>query len=220
MRGVLCRSGLKSKHYFILLNFSPAERSVTAKNNSELIVLWLAFFRLGNNRTSRLLSSRSSTDSPRSLDGAKKSQIFSPLRPSRNIQSPSLDSGDEGSIRIERGTYGYMFQDIVSIKTMLLKLKRVLQEVLLLPSYHSVLFLFFCSFFFFVFLSKRPGRLLLWIIWTLSFFYHIIMGFVIAHEFYNIFRFIFCFCFLSSFPFWCLHARLTNASQERKAWRG
>ena len=46
------------------------------------------------------------------------------------VQSPSLDSGDEGSLRLERGTYSYMFQDIVSIKTMLLKLKRVLQEVM------------------------------------------------------------------------------------------
>ncbi|XP_032452575.1 uncharacterized protein LOC100677801 isoform X5 [Nasonia vitripennis] len=82
-----------------------------------------------NNRTTRLLHSRSSTESPRSLDGTRGRQVFSPLRPPRNVQSPSMDgSGDEGSLRLERGTYSYMFQDIVSIKTMLLKLKRVLQE--------------------------------------------------------------------------------------------
>ncbi|PSN30276.1 hypothetical protein C0J52_24683 [Blattella germanica] len=33
------------------------------------------------------------------------------------------------SLRLDRGTYQYMYQDIVNIKTMLLKLKRVLQEV-------------------------------------------------------------------------------------------
>lgn len=45
------------------------------------------------------------------------------------VSSSCVDSGDEASLRIDRGTYQYMFQDIVSIKTMLLKLKRVLQEV-------------------------------------------------------------------------------------------
>lgn len=45
------------------------------------------------------------------------------------IQSPNLDSGDEGSLRVDRDTYQHMFQDIVSIKTTLLKLKRVLQQV-------------------------------------------------------------------------------------------
>ncbi|XP_046601660.1 uncharacterized protein LOC107220946 isoform X3 [Neodiprion lecontei] len=83
---------------------------------------------IGSGRTSRLLRSRSGTDSPRSLDSVRSRQVSSPLRPPRNIQSPSLDSGDEGSLKLERGTYQYMFQDIVSIKTMLLKLKRVLQE--------------------------------------------------------------------------------------------
>lgn len=39
-------------------------------------------------------------------------------------------SGDEGSPRLERDIYSYVFQDIVTIKTMLLKLKRVLQEVI------------------------------------------------------------------------------------------
>ncbi|XP_058799303.1 serine-rich adhesin for platelets isoform X2 [Phymastichus coffea] len=80
-----------------------------------------------NNRATKLFNSRSSSESPRSLD-SRRPQTFSPLRTQRNIQSPSIDSGDEGSLRMERGAYNYMFQDIVSIKTMLLKLKRVLQE--------------------------------------------------------------------------------------------
>ncbi|XP_051155954.1 putative mediator of RNA polymerase II transcription subunit 26 isoform X3 [Leptopilina boulardi] len=81
-----------------------------------------------NSRTTRLLRNRSGADSPKSLDSTRSRQVFSPLRPPRNVQSPGLDSGDEGSLRLERGTYQHMFQDIVSIKTMLLKLKRVLQE--------------------------------------------------------------------------------------------
>jgi hypothetical protein len=36
---------------------------------------------------------------------------------------------EDSSLRLDRGTYQYMYQDIVNIKTMLLKLKRVLQEV-------------------------------------------------------------------------------------------
>lgn len=84
--------------------------------------------RISSGRTSRLLRSRSGTDSPRSIDSVRSRQVSSPLRPARNVQSPSLDSGDESSIRVERATYQHMFQDIVSIKTMLLKLKRVLQE--------------------------------------------------------------------------------------------
>ncbi|CAK9821570.1 hypothetical protein ANTRET_LOCUS277 [Anthophora retusa] len=79
-------------------------------------------------RTSKVWRSRPLTDSPRSLDNTRNRQFSSPLRTTRNIQSPSFDSGDEGSLRVDRDTYQHMFQDIVSIKTMLLKLKRVLQE--------------------------------------------------------------------------------------------
>ncbi|KOX75231.1 hypothetical protein WN51_13272 [Melipona quadrifasciata] len=79
-------------------------------------------------KTTKVWRSRSVTDSPRSVDSTRTRQFSSPLRISRNIQSPSLDSGDEGSLRLDRDTYQHMFQDIVSIKTMLLKLKRVLQE--------------------------------------------------------------------------------------------
>lgn len=104
---------------------------------------------------SRLLRSRSGTESPRSLDNMRNRQVSSPMRTSGSVShdptfkldlseanillilsrvpqvssSSCVDSGDEASLRIDRGTYQYMFQDIVSIKTMLLKLKRVLQEV-------------------------------------------------------------------------------------------
>lgn len=82
-----------------------------------------------NGRNSRLLRSRSGAESPRSLDSVRSRQIPSPLRTPRSIPSPSFDSSDDTTIRIDRATFQYMFQDIVSLKTMLLKLKRVLQEV-------------------------------------------------------------------------------------------
>ncbi|XP_011068455.1 PREDICTED: uncharacterized protein LOC105154549 isoform X2 [Acromyrmex echinatior] len=83
---------------------------------------------IGSDRMSRLLRSRSGTESPRSLDNMRNRQVSSPMRTSGSVSSSCVDSGDEASLRIDRGTYQYMFQDIVSIKTMLLKLKRVLQE--------------------------------------------------------------------------------------------
>ncbi|KAL6431136.1 hypothetical protein ACFW04_007101 [Cataglyphis niger] len=83
---------------------------------------------IGSDRMSRLLRNRSGTESPRSLDNMRNRQVSSPMRTSGSISSSCVDSGDESSLRIDRGTYQYMFQDIVSIKTMLLKLKRVLQE--------------------------------------------------------------------------------------------
>ncbi|XP_029178814.1 ras guanine nucleotide exchange factor P isoform X3 [Nylanderia fulva] len=83
---------------------------------------------IGSDRMSRLLRSRSGTESPRSLDNMRNRQVSSPMRTSGSVSSSCVDSGDESSLRIDRGTYQYMFQDIVSIKTMLLKLKRVLQE--------------------------------------------------------------------------------------------
>ncbi|XP_060813100.1 uncharacterized protein LOC132905629 isoform X3 [Bombus pascuorum] len=85
---------------------------------------------IGNDcdKTTKVWRNKSVTDSPRSIDSTRNRQFSSPLRISRNIQSPNLDSGDEGSLRVDRDTYQHMFQDIGSIKTMLLKLKRVLQE--------------------------------------------------------------------------------------------
>ncbi|CAG2064882.1 unnamed protein product, partial [Timema podura] len=86
------------------------------------------FLRLPVTRPTRALRSRtcsSASDSPHSLDSKPRS-LGSPLRPPRQVQASECE---DGSIRLDRGTYQYMFQDIVSIKTMLLKLKRVLQEV-------------------------------------------------------------------------------------------
>lgn len=75
----------------------------------------------------KVLRSRpgSTPDSPRSLD-PKARVTGSPLRPPR--QTTPGSEAEDTSLRLDRGTYQYMYQDIVSIKTMLLKLKRVLQE--------------------------------------------------------------------------------------------
>ncbi|XP_011638642.1 uncharacterized protein LOC105428190 isoform X3 [Pogonomyrmex barbatus] len=98
--------------------------SATGNNNNQTITE----SGIGSDRMSRLLRSRSGTESPRSLDNMRNRQVSSPMRTSGSVSSSCVDSGDEASLRIDRGTYQYMFQDIVSIKTMLLKLKRVLQE--------------------------------------------------------------------------------------------
>ncbi|KAL0127042.1 hypothetical protein PUN28_005399 [Cardiocondyla obscurior] len=97
--------------------------SVTSNNNNQAATE----AGIGSDRMSRLLRSRSGTESPRSLDNMRNRQVSSPMRTS-SVSSSCVDSGDEASLRMDRGTYQYMFQDIVSIKTMLLKLKRVLQE--------------------------------------------------------------------------------------------
>ncbi|KAG7208422.1 hypothetical protein KM043_014652 [Ampulex compressa] len=116
-------------------NGSPQPRQRKAMSSAINIVNPAQFSRLRSyaeridgDKTSKIWRNRSATESPRSLDSTRNRQFSSPLRTSRNIQSPSLDSGDEASLRIDRDTYQYMTQDIVSIKTMLLKLKRVLQE--------------------------------------------------------------------------------------------
>ncbi|XP_039302467.1 uncharacterized protein LOC105205408 isoform X5 [Solenopsis invicta] len=98
--------------------------NVTSNNNNQAATE----SGIGSDRMSRLLRSRSGTESPRSLDNMRNRQVSSPMRTSGSVSSSCVDSGDEASLRIDRGTYQYMFQDIVSIKTMLLKLKRVLQE--------------------------------------------------------------------------------------------
>ncbi|XP_044726833.1 uncharacterized protein LOC123290639 isoform X2 [Chrysoperla carnea] len=98
-------------------------------------------------------------DSPRSLDGggggsrsritSTSSASHSPLRLSRRymptssptsggqLSSTAYDSDD--SIRLDRSTHGSMMQDIVGMKTMLLKLKRVLQESETLNPFESPL---------------------------------------------------------------------------------
>nr|CAD7264507.1 unnamed protein product [Timema shepardi] len=93
----------------------------------DLMTVCVIFLRLPVTRPARALRSRtcsSASDSPHSLDSKTRS-LGSPLRPPRQVQASECE---DGSIRLDRGTYQYMFQDIVSIKTMLLKLKRVLQE--------------------------------------------------------------------------------------------
>lgn len=82
---------------------------------------------VGGRPATKVLRSRpgSTPDSPRSLD-PKAHVTGSPLRPPR--QATPGSEAEDTSLRLDRGTYQYMYQDIVSIKTMLLKLKRVLQE--------------------------------------------------------------------------------------------
>lgn len=86
-------------------------------------------------RATRLLrtrvgSSGSGGDSPRSLDTPRmRSGLSSPLRPSRQAtSSPGDDLSDDSGIRLDKGMYQNMFQDVINIKTLLLRLKRVLQE--------------------------------------------------------------------------------------------
>lgn len=91
-------------------------------------------------RTQRLLRSRNSTpnsvpDSPRSLDSRlnnakqRPSLNNSPLRPPRGSAVSSAGYESDDSIKFERSNHIAMAQDVMSIKTMLLKLKRVLHEV-------------------------------------------------------------------------------------------
>ncbi|KAJ8944717.1 hypothetical protein NQ318_007930 [Aromia moschata] len=90
-----------------------------------------------NTSRSRLLRSRNSTpnsvpDSPRSLESrttraSRPSATSSPIKPRLNhLPSAGYDSDD--SIRLDRANHTAMKQDIISIKTMLLKLRRVLNE--------------------------------------------------------------------------------------------
>ncbi|XP_063926098.1 serine-rich adhesin for platelets isoform X3 [Zophobas morio] len=88
-------------------------------------------------KTTRLLWSRTGTpnsvpDSPKSVDSkstarSRHSVTSSPLRLSKGVPlSAGYDSDD--SIRLDRASHSAMKQDIMSIKTMLLKLRRVLNE--------------------------------------------------------------------------------------------
>ncbi|XP_076646472.1 uncharacterized protein LOC143355510 isoform X3 [Halictus rubicundus] len=95
----------------------------SANNNNQ------AANEMGNDcdKTNKAWRSRSVTDSPRFLDNSRNRQFASPLRTSRNVQSPTIDRINELDIRIDRDAYADMFQDIVSIKTTVLKLKQLLQ---------------------------------------------------------------------------------------------
>ncbi|XP_026286309.1 uncharacterized protein LOC113211966 isoform X2 [Frankliniella occidentalis] len=77
----------------------------------------------------------SAPDSPRLSLGS--SGVPSPLRPPRQLASS--DSDESAMMRVDRGTYQHMYQDVVHIKTMLLKLKRVLQEAETLNPFESSL---------------------------------------------------------------------------------
>ncbi|XP_057338738.1 uncharacterized protein LOC130676489 isoform X2 [Microplitis mediator] len=108
-------------------NSNLTNNNLISSNNNNINNQQISESGIGSARTSRLLRSRTGTDSPRSLDSVRTRQVASPFRPvlTGNGQSPSLDSGDEGSPRLERCNYQ---QDIVYIKTGLLKLMRIIQE--------------------------------------------------------------------------------------------
>ncbi|EZA62357.1 hypothetical protein X777_03391 [Ooceraea biroi] len=156
-----CDSGLSSESS-TPTNGSPPPRQPKTPSNGQVVVAGAASAaalraknnssRIGSDRMSRLFRSRSGTESPRSLDNMRNRQVSSPMRSSGNvtsnwlqISSPCVDSGDEASLRIDRGTYQYMFQDIVSIKTMLLKLKRILQETETLNPFDNAKNGLFCN---------------------------------------------------------------------------
>ncbi|KAG8315725.1 hypothetical protein J6590_065493 [Homalodisca vitripennis] len=80
----------------------------------------------------RVGSSGSGADSPRSLDTPRLrsgSALSSPLRSSRQgTSSPGEDISEDSGIRVNRGTYQSMYQDVINIKALLLRLSRVMQE--------------------------------------------------------------------------------------------
>ncbi|KAK9891776.1 hypothetical protein WA026_016574 [Henosepilachna vigintioctopunctata] len=91
------------------------------------------------NRTSnsrpRFLRSRTGTpntasDSPSSLDGRHRSRpstTNSPLRRVAHASSLGYES-DDSVVKLDRATHAFIKNDIISVKTMLLKLRRVLNE--------------------------------------------------------------------------------------------
>lgn len=87
-----------------------------------------------NGSRSRLLqSSRTSTpnsipDSPRSFRTGRPSVTASPIRSRLGQQLSNSGYESDDSIRLDRANHTAMKQDIMSIKTMLLKLRRVLNE--------------------------------------------------------------------------------------------
>lgn len=114
------------------------------------------------------------------------------------IQSPNLDSGDEGSLRVDRDTYQHMFQDIVSIKTTLLKLKRVLQQV------------------YWTYIERIDTiSLYLWILLIRNTQYFRLFHIICVSVCFciNMHSFIFFFSLLSS-------TMILSSSQKRTVWRG
>lgn len=101
----------------------------------------MLFFNFSVSRTSRFLRSRGGTpnsnpDSPRSIEGgrvnirSRSSVSQSPLRLSRVTLASSTGGYDsDDSIKLDRTCHSAMVQEVMGMKTMLLKLKRVLHEV-------------------------------------------------------------------------------------------
>nr|XP_014285543.1 uncharacterized protein LOC106686615 isoform X5 [Halyomorpha halys] len=56
--------------------------------------------------------------------------IASPIRASKkvSVSSPGEDGSDDSGIRVDRDTYQLIFQDVISIKSMLVRLQRTLQD--------------------------------------------------------------------------------------------
>ncbi|XP_014222496.1 uncharacterized protein LOC106649544 isoform X3 [Trichogramma pretiosum] len=111
-----------------IINIANNNINEMARNNQNEIDL--------ANSRSRLqqLNSRSGTDSPRSLDSTRSRQIYSPLRTPTQIGTKlpiPLDISsprDEDLVTIDRTTLNNCYHDIVTMKTIILKLKRVIQE--------------------------------------------------------------------------------------------
>ncbi|XP_039277367.1 uncharacterized protein LOC111057546 isoform X4 [Nilaparvata lugens] len=122
-------------------NEEAALRSdIEAIKNDEVLKEWSSRLSLGMGngvRATHFLRSRVGStgsgggggDSPRSLPLDTPRLRGSPLRPSRQgNSSPGEDFSEDSGIRLDRTTHQDMFQDVISIKTMLLRLTRVLQE--------------------------------------------------------------------------------------------
>jgi hypothetical protein len=132
-------------HGFLSLD-ETVIRKADAETGGEILRDWSIL--LGNytgdkslksnaSKTSRLLWSRTGTpssipDSPKSVDGksaarSRHSVTSSPLRLTKAVPlSAGYESDD--SIRLDRANHSAMKQEIMSMKTMLLKLRRVLNE--------------------------------------------------------------------------------------------
>lgn len=114
------------------------EETIRMIQNNEVLKEWTTRLSagLGNGvRATRILRPRVGSsgsgggDSPRSLTLDSQRLRSSPLRSSRQgTSSPGEDCSEDSGIRLDRETYQDMFQDVINIKTMLLRLKRVFQN--------------------------------------------------------------------------------------------
>lgn len=133
--------GLVLDNDSVLLELSSLIESVTAaaprdrRSGSLLSMSGHPRGPLGQAQAQASSGPSSAPDSPRYSLGS--SGVPSPLRPPRQLASS--DSDESAMMRVDRGTYQHMYQDVVHIKTMLLKLKRVLQEAETLNPFESSL---------------------------------------------------------------------------------